>query len=159
MRGELPSQLQTTCSGNSRWSSVCRLARIEWNNRGQPETPARRSSRVISLRKLAFFQPMAVLAAARFWGAATTYSLLSPKISNASSKMERSSGKIGQLRMPRPSWCSTFGSGMLIRLISQSIYALAIDQAFIFIMVANPKPNNGVPVLNTKSAVSNSDSN
>jgi hypothetical protein len=48
---------------------------------------------------------------------------------------------------------------MLIRLISQSIYALAIDQAFIFIMVANPKPNNGVPVLNTKSAVSNSDSN
>jgi hypothetical protein len=43
MRGELPSQEQTTCSGNSRCSSVCLLARIEWNNRGQPETPARRS--------------------------------------------------------------------------------------------------------------------
>jgi hypothetical protein len=42
MRGELPSHEQTTCSGNSRWSSVCQLARIEWNNRGQPETPARR---------------------------------------------------------------------------------------------------------------------
>jgi len=36
MRGELPSQEQTTCSGNLRWSSVCLLARIEWNNRGQP---------------------------------------------------------------------------------------------------------------------------
>jgi hypothetical protein len=35
MRGELPSQLQTTWIGNSRWSSVCLLARIEWNNRGQ----------------------------------------------------------------------------------------------------------------------------
>jgi hypothetical protein len=32
MRGEFPSQEQTTCSGNSRWSSVCLLARIEWNN-------------------------------------------------------------------------------------------------------------------------------
>ena len=63
MRGEFPSQEQTTCSGNSRWSSVCRLARIEWNNRGQPETPARRNSRVISLRRLAFFHPIAVLAA------------------------------------------------------------------------------------------------
>ena len=67
MRGELPSQLHTTCSGNSRWSSVCRLARIEWNNRGQPETPARRKSRVNSVRRFDFFQPIAVLAAARYW--------------------------------------------------------------------------------------------
>jgi prepilin-type processing-associated H-X9-DG protein len=87
MRGELPSQEQTTCNGNSRWSSVCLLARIEWNNRGQGETQARRRSRVISPRKLAFFQPIAVLAAARYWGAATTYSLLSPKISKASSRI------------------------------------------------------------------------
>jgi hypothetical protein len=101
MRGELPSQEQTTCSGNSRCSSVCLLARMEWNNRGQPETPARRSSRVISERRLAFFQPIAVLAAARYCGAATTYSLLSPKISKASSRIGRSSGKIGQLRMQR----------------------------------------------------------
>ncbi len=36
---------------------------IEWNNRGQPETPARCNSRVILLRKLAFFQPIAVFAA------------------------------------------------------------------------------------------------
>ena len=79
MRGELPSQEQTTCSGNSRCSSVCRLARIEWNNRSQPETPARRSSRVISVRRFEFFQPIAVLASARYCGAATTYSLLSPK--------------------------------------------------------------------------------
>ena len=78
IRGELPSQEQTTCNGNSRWSSVCLLARIEWNNRGQPETPARRSSRVISERRLAFFQPIAVLAAAQYCGAATTYSLLWP---------------------------------------------------------------------------------
>jgi hypothetical protein len=62
MRGELPRQEQTTWIGNSRWSSDCRLARIEWNNRGQPETPARRNSRVISLRRLAFFQPIFVLA-------------------------------------------------------------------------------------------------
>jgi hypothetical protein len=34
----------------------------EWNNRGQPETPARCRSRVILLRKLAFFQPIAVFA-------------------------------------------------------------------------------------------------
>jgi len=127
MRGELPSQLQTTCNGNSRCSSVCRLARIEWNNRGQPETPARRSSRVISLRRFAFFQPIAVLAAARYWGAATTYSLLSPKISKASSKIGRSSGKIGQLRIPRPSWCSTFGSGILIRFSSQSMSSQRSD--------------------------------
>ena len=85
MRGELPSQEQTTCNGNSRWSSVCLLARIEWNNRGQPETPARRSRRVISVRRLEFFQPIAVLAAARYCGAATTYSFSSPKISKASS--------------------------------------------------------------------------
>ena len=45
----------------------------------------------------------------------------SPKISKASSRIGRSSGKIGQLRIPRPSWCSTFGSGMLIRFISQSM--------------------------------------
>jgi hypothetical protein len=79
MRGELPSQEHTTSNGNSRWSSVCLLARIEWNNRGQPETPARRRSRVISLRRLAFFQPIAVLAAARYCGAATTSTLLSPR--------------------------------------------------------------------------------
>jgi len=40
------------------------LVRIEWNNRGQPETPARGENRVISLRRLAFFQPIAVFAAA-----------------------------------------------------------------------------------------------
>jgi hypothetical protein len=100
MRGELPSQKQVKCNGSSRCSSVCRLARIEWNNRGQPETPARRSGRVISLRRLAFFQPIAVLDAARYCGAANTYSLLSPKISNASSRIGGSSGKIEQLRMP-----------------------------------------------------------
>ena len=38
-------------------------ARIEWNNRGQPETPARRRSRVISVRRFEFFQPITVLAA------------------------------------------------------------------------------------------------
>jgi hypothetical protein len=32
-----------------------------------------------SVSRLAFFQPIAVLAAARYCGAATTYSLLSPK--------------------------------------------------------------------------------
>ena len=89
----MPSQEQTTCSGNSRCSSVCLLARIEWNKRGQPDTPARRSSRVISVRRFEFFQPIAVLAAARYCGAATTYSLLSPKISNASSRIGRYSGK------------------------------------------------------------------
>ena len=100
------------------------LKLYEWNNLGQPETPARQSSRVISERKLAFFQPIAVLAAARYFGAATTYLLLSPKISKASSRIGRSSGKIGQLRIPRPSWCSTFGSGILIRFISQSMSSL-----------------------------------
>ncbi|MEY2612477.1 MAG: hypothetical protein RL069_1289 [Planctomycetota bacterium] len=69
MRGELPSQEQTTCNGNSRCSSVWRLARIEWNNRGQPETPARRNSRVNSLRRLAFFQPIAVLSVGALKGA------------------------------------------------------------------------------------------
>lgn len=68
IRGELPSQEQTTWIGNSRCSSVCRLARIEWNNRGQPETPASRKCRVISLRRMALFQPIAVLAAARYCG-------------------------------------------------------------------------------------------
>ena len=56
-----------------------------------------------SVSRWAFFQPIAVLAAARYCGAATTYSLLSPKISNASSRIGLSSGKIGQQRMPRPS--------------------------------------------------------
>ena len=51
MRGELPSHEQTTCSGNSRCSSFYLLALIEWNNLGQPETPTRRSSRVISVRR------------------------------------------------------------------------------------------------------------
>jgi hypothetical protein len=61
----------------------------EWNNRDQPETPARRSSRVISVRRFEFFQPIVVLAAARFCGAATTDSLLSPKISKASSREQK----------------------------------------------------------------------
>ena len=77
-----------------------------------------------SVSRLAFFQPIAVLAAARYWGAATTCSLLSPKTSNASSgsvAARERSGKIGQLRILRPSWCSTFGSGMLIRVSSQSM--------------------------------------
>jgi hypothetical protein len=30
-------------------------------------------------------------------------------------------GKIGQLRTPRPSWCTIFGSGMLILILSQSM--------------------------------------
>jgi hypothetical protein len=51
--------------------------------------PARRNSRVISVRRFEFFQPIAVLAAARYCGAATTYPLLSPKISNASSRVGR----------------------------------------------------------------------
>ena len=56
-----------------------RFLATEWNNRSQPETPARRSRHVISVRRFEFFQPIAVLAAARYCGAATTYSLLSPK--------------------------------------------------------------------------------
>lgn len=28
-----------------------------WNNRGQPETPARRKRRVISMRRFEFFRP------------------------------------------------------------------------------------------------------
>ena len=55
-----------------------------------------------SVSRFEFFQPIAVLAAARYCGAATTYSLSSPKISKASSRIVRSSGKIGHLRMPRP---------------------------------------------------------
>ena len=102
---------QTPCSGNSRFSSVCLLVRIEWNNRGQREAPARRSQRVISLRRLAFFQPTVVLAAAWHCGAGTKYSLLSPTISNGSLRIGRNTGKIGQLRMPRPSCCWHFGSG------------------------------------------------
>ena len=66
-----------------------RFLATEWNNRGQPETPARRKSRVISVRRFEFFQPIAVLAAARYCDAATTYSLLSPKISKASSRVGR----------------------------------------------------------------------
>jgi hypothetical protein len=38
-----------------------------------------RKSRFISVRRFEFFQPIAVLDAARYCGAATTYSLLSPK--------------------------------------------------------------------------------
>ena len=48
MRGELPNQLHTTCNGNSRCSSVCLLARIEWNNRGNPRR--RRGEAVASSR-------------------------------------------------------------------------------------------------------------
>jgi hypothetical protein len=47
---------------------------------------AERKNRVISVRRFEFFQPIAVLAAARYCGAATTYSLLSPKISKAASR-------------------------------------------------------------------------
>ncbi len=47
---------------------------------------AERQNRVISVRRFEFFQPIAVLAAARYCGAATTYSLLSPKISKAASR-------------------------------------------------------------------------
>ncbi|MDX1926303.1 MAG: hypothetical protein SFV81_07290 [Pirellulaceae bacterium] len=35
---------------------------------------------------------------------------------------------------------------------------LSVNQAFIFIMVTNPKPNNRIPILNSKRAVSNSNS-
>ena len=55
----------------------CRLARpccgfTEWNNRGQRETPARRKRRVISVPRFEFFLSIAVLAAARYCGAATS---------------------------------------------------------------------------------------
>jgi hypothetical protein len=53
-----------------------------------------------SVSRFKFFQPIAVLAAARYWGAATTNSLLSPKISKASSRIVHSSGKIGQAAGP-----------------------------------------------------------
>ena len=43
------------------------------------KTPARRSSRVISVRKFEFFLPIAVLAATRYGGDAITNLLLSPK--------------------------------------------------------------------------------
>ena len=88
MRGELPNHEHTTCNGKSRCSSVCLLARIEWNNRGQPETPARRSRRVLSLRRLAFFQPILVLSASRYSETATANSLYSPKISKVLSSSQ-----------------------------------------------------------------------
>ena len=56
------------------------------------------------------------------------FSLLSPYISKASSRIGRSSGKSGPLPMPRPSWCATFGSGMLIRFISQSMSSQRSDR-------------------------------
>ena len=37
MRGELPSQEQTTCSGNSRWSSV---SHIDWGFRARTRARA-----------------------------------------------------------------------------------------------------------------------
>jgi hypothetical protein len=48
-----------------------------------------------------------------------------------SSRITRSSGKIGQLQMPRPLWCSTFGSGLLIRFISQSMSSHRSDSVSI----------------------------
>jgi hypothetical protein len=39
---------------------------LEWKNCGQPERRARRKSRVISLRRLEFFQPIAMFATARY---------------------------------------------------------------------------------------------
>jgi len=62
-----------------------------------------------SVSRLAFFQPIAVLAAARYCGAETTYSLLSPKISNASSRIGRSSyttaKKCGRLHLVAIALC------------------------------------------------------
>jgi len=56
-----------------------RMPVIEWNNRGQPQTRARRKSRVNLVRRFEFFQPIAVLAAARYCRVATRHWLLSPK--------------------------------------------------------------------------------
>ena len=92
----MPSQEQTTCSGNSRCSTVYRLACIEWNNRYQPEAPARRKSRVLSVLRFKFFQPIAVLAAARYCGSATTNALL-PKPSLPSPRE-------GEQPTKTPSW-------------------------------------------------------
>ena len=49
-----------------------RMPVIEWSNRGQPQTRARRKSLVNSVRRFDFFKPITLLAAARYWGAATT---------------------------------------------------------------------------------------
>jgi hypothetical protein len=50
------------------------------------------------------------LATAQYCGAATTNSLLSPKISDASSRIGRSSGKIGQLAIAFPRECEALRS-------------------------------------------------
>jgi hypothetical protein len=50
-------------SGASSASTVWRQVATS----GEPEKSARRSSRVISVRRFDFFQPIAVLAAARYW--------------------------------------------------------------------------------------------
>ena len=42
MRGEFPSQEQTTCKGNSRWSSV---SHIDWDFPARARAPARTRAR------------------------------------------------------------------------------------------------------------------
>jgi hypothetical protein len=53
-----------------------------------------------SISRFEFFKPITMLAATRYGGASTTYSLFSPKISKASSRIVHSSGKIGQAAGP-----------------------------------------------------------
>jgi hypothetical protein len=60
----LPSGGSGASSASTVWRQVA--------TSGEPEKSARRSSRVISVRRFDVFQPIAVLAAARYWGAATT---------------------------------------------------------------------------------------
>jgi hypothetical protein len=55
---------------------------------------------LISVSRFEFFQPITMLAASRYCGASTTYSLFSPKISKASSRIVHSSGKTGQAAGP-----------------------------------------------------------
>jgi hypothetical protein len=53
-----------------------------------------------SVSRFKFFQPITMLTATRYCGASTTYSLFSPKISKASSRIVHSSGKTGQAAGP-----------------------------------------------------------
>jgi hypothetical protein len=84
----------------SRYSLACLLTCIAWNNRGQPETPAWRRSRVVLLRSLPVFQPIAVLAAAaaRYWGQrqrARSYPQISRTPLRESAEVQNRSGSYG----------------------------------------------------------------
>jgi hypothetical protein len=82
-----------------------------------------------SVISIEFFGSISMLTATRYCGASTTYSLFSPKISKASSRIVHSSGKTGQAAGPFAFWVfsPTISKPVLARFSREILWVMSLQ--------------------------------